>query len=54
MKPTARLRFKEIPVGNEHPAISRKILQQWWTLDIPEYMSSGDGEWRDVPLVAAE
>ena len=62
--PTARLRFVERgidivqgPVTDAGPTSSivpRRILQQWFAPDLPRYMSSGEGEWRDVPLEMGE
>jgi len=38
LAPTARLRFT-----------SAGKLQQWWAEDVPKYMRSTSGEWKDVP-----
>ena len=50
--PTERLRFvkREVPVPGATP-IELRILQQWYAIDMPKYMRSGEGEWRDVPLM---
>jgi hypothetical protein len=42
---------REIPDGES--IRKTKILQQWWTLDVPSYMQGRDGEWRDVECVEA-
>jgi hypothetical protein len=59
-KPTTRLRFVErgadlIGGASVHGAptstvVPRKILQQWFAPDMPAYMQSGEGEWRDVEV----
>jgi hypothetical protein len=29
----------------------RVVLEQWWAPDVPAYMRSGEGEWREVEVV---
>jgi hypothetical protein len=48
-KPTGRLRFVS-RLENPHSEVPRKILQQWYALDVPAYMLGTEGEWRDVAL----
>lgn len=53
--PTTKLRFVERrEVGKPTLGIaietSQKILQQWFSPDMPAYMQSGEGEWRDVAV----
>jgi len=49
-KPTGELRFVE----KESDGQKLRILQQRWAPDVPSYMISGEGEWREVPLVVEE
>ena len=51
--PTERLRFEKrtVPDGSGLRAVM--ILQQWYTIDAPNYMRGNEGEWRDVECVEA-
>lgn len=54
--PTMRLRFVErkVPkVGAKGGWAEWRVLQQWYSENIPDYMRSRNdvGEWRDVPIV---
>jgi hypothetical protein len=56
-KPTAHLRWvtREIEAGGRKASPrTEQILQQWWAPDMPAYMQSGDGEWRDVPSMPVQ
>jgi hypothetical protein len=62
MKPTPQLRFIEryVPAAELGENIGKpvRILQQWWTEDVPTthlgfceiQLKQPTGEWRDVPL----
>lgn len=56
LAPTPMLKFVRRVIGRdqeEHGFYVDKvayILQQWWAPDVPDYMRSGTGEWRDVPV----
>ena len=62
MKPTPQLRFVEryVPAAELGENVGKKlrILQQWWTENVPTanigfgeiQLKQPTGEWRDVPL----
>jgi hypothetical protein len=45
--PTENLRFIDVVRGMQ----MQRVLQQWYAPDMPKYMRSAEGEWRDVPFV---
>jgi hypothetical protein len=49
--PTSKLRFieRETSLDGEN-CDTMRVLQQWWAQDVPKYMRTDAGEWRDVPL----
>jgi hypothetical protein len=50
LKPTPKLRFvqRALPDDTTH---CLRILQQYWSEDLPSYMADeSKGEWRDVPM----
>jgi len=54
--PTAKLRFveREVPLDVPTQLVTKKtvrILQQFWSQDLPSYMRrEAEGAWRDVPV----
>ena len=49
--PTERLRFVERNVIRSDGPHTDRILQQFYTPNMPAYMRGDEGEWRDVELV---
>ena len=49
--PSERLRFVLRNVIRSDGPHTQRVLQQWYTLNVPSYMRGDEGEWRDVELV---
>lgn len=50
LAPTPYLKWVKRPGGTPRRPATIYTLKQWFAPDVPDYMRSSDGEWRDVPV----